>query len=55
MNLDGLNKTAPTMVAPGEGILAADESHPTIKTRLDTVGVQNTELNRRACREMRTE
>ena len=31
MNLDGLNKVARAMVAPGKGILAADESNPTIK------------------------
>jgi len=52
MNLDGLNKVARAMVAPGKGILAADESHPTIKKRFDTIGVENTEQNRRAYREM---
>jgi fructose-bisphosphate aldolase, class I len=52
MNLDGLNKVARAMVAPGKGILAADESHPTIKKRFDTIGVKNTEQNRRAYREM---
>jgi fructose-bisphosphate aldolase, class I len=52
MNLDGLNKVARAMVAPGKGILAADESHPTIKKRFDSVGVENTEPHRRAYREM---
>jgi fructose-bisphosphate aldolase class I len=55
MNLDGLNKTARGMVAPGKAILAADESHPTINKRFDTIGVENTEQDRRACREIRTE
>jgi fructose-bisphosphate aldolase, class I len=52
MNLDGLNKIARAMVAPGKGILAADESHPTIKKRFDTIGVENTEQHRRSYREM---
>jgi fructose-bisphosphate aldolase, class I len=52
MNLDGLNKIARAMVAPGKGILAADESNPTIKKRFDTIGVENIEQHRRAYREM---
>lgn len=52
MNFEGLNKVARAMVAPGKGILAADESHPTIKKRFDTIGAENTEQNRRAYREM---
>ena len=52
MNLDGLNKVARAMVAPGKGILAADESHPTIKKRFDGIGVENTEAHRRDYREM---
>lgn len=52
MNLDGLNKIARAMVAPGKGILAADESHPTIKKRFDSVDVENTEAHRRSYREM---
>ena len=39
--------TAKAMVAPGKGILAADESHGTIKKRFDGIGVENTETNRR--------
>jgi fructose-bisphosphate aldolase class I len=40
------------LVAPGKGILAADESTSTIKRRFDAIGVENTEDNRRAYREM---
>jgi fructose-bisphosphate aldolase, class I len=52
MNLEKLNKVARAMVAPGKGILAADESTPTIKKRFDKVGVENTEEHRRGYREM---
>src|SRR2546429_9506639 len=51
MNLVELNKVANAMVAPGKGILAADESTGTIKRRFDAIGVENTEDNRRAYRE----
>lgn len=40
------------MVAPGKGILAADESAPTIKKRFDSIQVESTEKNRLAYREM---
>ena len=40
MNLDELNKVAQAMVAPGKGILAADESSGTIKKRFDAIGVE---------------
>ena len=40
------------MVAPGKGILAADESTGTIKKRFDAIGVESTEDNRRDYREM---
>jgi fructose-bisphosphate aldolase class I len=40
------------MVAPGRGILAADESSGTIKKRFDAISVENTENNRRDYREM---
>lgn len=52
MNLDDLNKVARAMVAPGKGILAADESSGTIKKRFDAIGVESTEDNRRDYREM---
>jgi len=40
------------MVAPGKGILAADESAPTIKKRFDSIQVESTEENRRSYREL---
>jgi fructose-bisphosphate aldolase class I len=52
MNLAELNKVANALVAPGKGILAADESTGTIKRRFDAIGVDNTEDNRRDYREM---
>src|SRR3954452_12514073 len=52
MNLTELNRIATAMVAPGKGILAADESSGTIKKRFDAIGVESTETNRRDYREM---
>jgi fructose-bisphosphate aldolase class I len=52
MNLGELNAIAKKMVAPGKGILAADESTGTIQKRFDKIGVTNTEENRRDYREM---
>jgi fructose-bisphosphate aldolase class I len=52
MNLADLNKVAEAMVAPGKGILAADESTGTIKKRFDAIGVESTEDNRRDYREL---
>ncbi len=52
MNLSELNKVAAAMVAPGRGILAADESTGTIKKRFDAIGVESTADNRRDYREM---
>ncbi len=52
MNLAELNKVALAMVAPGKGILAADESSGTIKKRFDAIGVESTEDARRDYREM---
>ncbi len=52
MNLDELNTIAKKMVAPGKGILAADESTGTIQKRFDKIGVENTEDNRRDYREL---
>ena len=46
-----LHETARALVAPGKGILAADESGGTIKKRFDAVGVESTEENRRIYRE----
>jgi len=47
-----LAEIARSLVAPGKGILAADESTSTIKRRFDAIGVESTEDNRRAYREM---
>jgi fructose-bisphosphate aldolase class I len=52
MNLAELNKIAQAMVAPGKGILAADESSGTIKKRFDAIGVESTDDNRRDYREL---
>ena len=52
MSGSDLAKIAKRMVAPGKGVLAADESSGTIKKRLDGVGVESTEENRRAYREL---
>ncbi|MGA8321279.1 MAG: class I fructose-bisphosphate aldolase [Xanthobacteraceae bacterium] len=52
MNLSELNKVAEAMVAPGRGILAADESTGTIKKRFDSLGVESTADSRRDYREM---
>jgi fructose-bisphosphate aldolase class I len=52
MNLAELNKVAEAMVAPGRGILAADESSGTIKKRFDAIGAECTENSRRDYREM---
>jgi fructose-bisphosphate aldolase class I len=52
MNLADLNKVARAMVAPGKGLLAADESSGTIKKRFDAIGVASTEESRRDYREM---
>lgn len=47
-----LAKTALAMVARSRGILAADESTGTIGKRFESIGVENTEENRRAYRDM---
>ena len=52
MNLNELNAIARKMVAPGKGILAADESSGTIKKRFEAIGVESTEDNRRDYREL---
>src|SRR6188472_3205828 len=52
MNLADLNKVAQAMVAPGKGILAADESSPTITKRFNAIGVTSTDESRRDYREM---
>jgi fructose-bisphosphate aldolase class I len=52
MTTESLSQTAKALVADGKGILAADESSPTIKKRFDSIGVESTEENRREYRAM---
>jgi fructose-bisphosphate aldolase class I len=52
MDQASLEKTAKELVAPGKGILAADESTGTIKKRFDTIGVESTEENHRIYRQL---
>src|SRR5438128_11690645 len=52
MKNENLESVARRLVAPGKGILAADESSPTIEKRLKSIGVASTEENRRAYREI---
>jgi fructose-bisphosphate aldolase class I len=47
-----LESIATTLVADGKGILAADESIPTLTKRFDTLGIKSTEQSRRTYREM---
>jgi fructose-bisphosphate aldolase, class I len=47
-----LHATARELVAEGKGILAADESDATIKKRFDSIGLDSTEENRRAYRDL---
>lgn len=50
--MNQLASVAKAMVAPGKGILAADESFPSIKKRFDSIATESTEETRRAYREM---
>ena len=52
MSSKDLAAVARQMVAPGKGILAADESSPTIQKRFDSIHVESTEDNRRAYRQL---
>ena len=52
MGLEELQATAEALVRQGKGILAADESTGTIKKRFDSIGVESTEENRRAYRDL---
>lgn len=48
-----LKQIANAIVAPGKGILAADESVGTMGKRLADIGVENTEENRRRYRQVK--
>ncbi len=52
MKNENLESVARKLVAPGKGILAADESSGTIEKRLKNINVTSTEENRRAYREV---
>lgn len=52
LNLKSLEAVAEAMVAPGKGILAADESTGTIGKRLAQVNTENTAENRNAYRDL---
>ncbi len=52
MSSQSIESVANAMVAEGKGILAIDESSPTIKKRFDSIGAECTEENRRAYREL---
>ena len=52
MSAQELEKTARAMVASGKGILAIDESFPTIKKRFDAIQIESTEETRRAYRDL---
>jgi fructose-bisphosphate aldolase class I len=52
MDVERLEATARALVSPGKGILAADESHPSIGRRFEPLGIPNTEETRRRYRQM---
>ena len=52
MDTEELNKIANAMVAPGRGILAMDESHPTCNKRFEKLGIPTSEDMRRTYRNM---
>ena len=52
MSIEELMKTASAMVAPGKGILAMDESHPTCGKRFEKLGIPQTEQMRQIYRDM---
>ena len=52
MSAQELQSTAAALGAEGRGILAADESTGTVGKRLASIGVENTEGNRQAYRQL---
>jgi fructose-bisphosphate aldolase class I len=52
MAVNALESIAHRMVADGKGILAADESFPSIEKRFKSIGVESPEENRRAYRDL---
>ncbi|GAA2121802.1 class I fructose-bisphosphate aldolase [Nocardioides bigeumensis] len=52
MDIEAMVTNARALVAPGKGVLAADESTPTMAKRLAAIDVESTEPVRRDYREM---
>ncbi len=52
LSMEDLEQVAKTLVAPGKGILAADESFPTIEKRFLSIGIASTKMFRQAYREL---
>ena len=52
MSANDLKEIAQAMVAPGKGVLAADESTGTATKRFDAVGIESTDTSRRDWREL---
>ena len=52
MNIDELKSVANAIVAKQKGVLAADESNPTIKKRFEPIKVESTEESRRHYRQI---
>ena len=52
VTINDLASTAQALVAGGKGILAADETVPTVTRRLDALKIEWTPESRRAYREM---
>ena len=52
MTMRDLESTIALLMAPGKGILAADESHGTISRRFEALGIEPSEENRRRYRQM---
>ena len=52
MNTEQLKSVAAAIVANQKGVLAADESNPTIKKRFESIKVESTEETRRRYREI---
>jgi len=52
MDTNKLSAIAKRLVSKNKGVLAADESSPTIKKRFDSIGIESTENNRRDYREL---
>ena len=52
MDINKLSAIAKRLISKNKGVLAADESSPTIKKKFDSIGIESTENNRRDYREL---